>query len=503
MATDTKKTYLELENEFKSYSTLSGIAGVLGWDMQVNMPPKGAAKRANQLAMVSGLAHERLTSRKIGDLLENLKNVNGELSDAEKANVREMARDYDRATKVPQELVEELSRQQSLTHDIWGRAREKADFGMFAPELEKLVELTKKLAEAYGYKGTPLNALIEEYEPGATAESLTKLFDEVKAVTVPLSEKVINSKVKAKLDFQKNKFAAAKQKAFGELLIGKIGFDTEAGRLDTSIHPFCSGGLGDVRLTTRYDENMPTQAIFGIIHEMGHGLYEQGVAPETYGTPLSEALSYGLHESQSRMWENYIGRGLPFWKHFYPALLGYFGTELAGMSVEDWVLATNHVERSLVRVEADELTYDLHIILRFEIERGLFDGSISVSDLPKVWNKKVYDYLGLTPPNDGKEGVMQDVHWSGGSFGYFPSYSVGNIAAGQFWKKMHQDMHNMQSQIEAGNFKEILHWLRENVHLHGRRYSRDDLMLKATGRPLQTKDYLDYLTEKFSSLYSL
>lgn len=275
MATDTKKTYLELENEFKSYSTLSGIAGVLGWDMQVNMPPKGAAKRANQLAMVSGLAHERLTSRKIGDLLENLKNVNGELSDAEKANVREMARDYDRATKVPQELVEELSRQQSLTHDIWGRAREKADFGMFAPELEKLVELTKKLAEAYGYKGTPLNALIEEYEPGATAESLTKLFDEVKAVTVPLSEKVINSKVKAKLDFQKNKFAAAKQKAFGELLIGKIGFDTEAGRLDTSIHPFCSGGLGDVRLTTRYDENMPTQAIFGIIHEMGHGLYEQ------------------------------------------------------------------------------------------------------------------------------------------------------------------------------------------------------------------------------------
>jgi carboxypeptidase Taq len=503
MSSDLKKTYQELENEFKGYTTLSGIAGVLSWDMQVNMPPKGAGKRANQLAMVSGLAHEKLTSRKIGDMLEKLKSANGELSDAEKANVREMSRDYDRATKVPQELVEEISRQQSLTHEVWARAREKADFGMFAPELEKLVELTKKLAEAYGYQGTPLNALIEEFEPGATVDSLTRLFDEVKAVTVPLAEKVINSPVKAKLDFQKNHFAAEKQKAFGEMLIDKIGFDKQAGRLDTSIHPFCSGGLGDVRLTTRYHENMPTQAIFGIIHEMGHGLYEQGVAPETYGTPLSEALSYGLHESQSRMWENYIGRSLPFWKHFYPTLLNYFGTELKGMSVEDWVLATNHVERSLIRVEADELTYDLHIIMRFEIERGLFDGSISVSDLPKVWNKKINDYLGITPSNDGKEGVMQDVHWSGGSFGYFPSYSVGNIAAGQFWSKMHADMPNMESQIASGNFKDILHWLVQNVHLQGRRYSRDDLMKKATGKPLGTKDYLDYLTEKFSLLYNL
>lgn len=503
MSAEIKKVYAQLEAEFKQYSILSGIGGILGWDMQVNMPPKGAPKRADQIAMISGLAHERLTSSRVGEMIAKLKSANGELNEAEKANVREMSRDYDRATKVPQELVEELSRQESLAHEVWGRAREKADYSMFAPELEKLVSLTKRLADAYGWQGTPLNALIEGFEPGATVDSLTKLFDEVKAVTVPLTEKVIASPVKAKFDFEKNKFAAAKQKAFGEMLIEKIGFDKQAGRLDTSIHPFCSGGLGDVRLTTRYNEYAPQQAIFGIIHEMGHGLYEQGVAPETYGTPLSEALSYGLHESQSRMWENYIGRSLPFWKYFYPMLKQQFNSELDGMSAEDWVLAVNHVERSLVRVEADELTYDLHIILRFEIERDLFAGVISVSDLPTVWNKKIETYLGIIPPDDGKQGVMQDVHWAGGSFGYFPSYSVGNIAAGQLWKTMNSEMPNMSKQIESGNFAEILAWLRQHVHLLGRRYTRDELLMKATGKPLGTDGYLSYLTEKFGSLYKL
>jgi carboxypeptidase Taq len=503
MSADARKSYQELTKEFKQYSTLASIGGLLSWDMQVNMPPKGATKRANELALVSGLAHERLTSPRVGELISACKSANGTLSDAEKANVREMSRDYDRATKVPQELVEALSRQRSLTHDVWGRAREKADFAMFAPELEKLVALTKQLAEAYGYQGTPLNALIDEYEPGATVESLTKMFDEMKVVTVPLAEKVINSKVKANFAFEKNRFAAEKQKAFGEELIEKVGFDRQAGRLDTSIHPFCSGGFGDVRLTTRYNEHAPQQAIFGIIHEMGHGLYEQGVAAETYGTPLSEALSYGIHESQSRMWENYVGRSLQFWKCFYGKLQNYFGNELGGMTVEDWVLAVNHVERSLVRVEADELTYDLHIILRFELERDLFAGVISVADLPNAWNQKIEAYLGITPPNNGKEGVMQDVHWAAGSFGYFPSYSVGNIAAGQMWKKMQADMPMMSKQIESGEFKEILAWLRENVHQQGRRFTRDELLMRATGKPLGTQDYLNYLTEKFSSLYKL
>jgi carboxypeptidase Taq len=313
----------------------------------------------------------------------------------------------------------------------------------------------------------------------------------------------MDSKVKADFAFEKNTFSALKQKAFGEELITQIGFDRQGGRLDTSIHPFCSGGLGDVRLTTRYNEHAPQQAIFGIIHEMGHGLYEQGVTPETYGTPASEALSYGMHESQSRMWENYIGRSKPFWKKFFPTLQKQFSSGLSGLSMEGWLLAVNHVERSLVRVEADELTYDLHIILRFEIERDLFAGKITVSDLPRVWNQKIEAYLGITPPNNGKEGVMQDVHWGMGSFGYFPSYSVGNIAAGQLWKKMRADMPSMDKQIEAGDFREILNWLITNVHRFGRSLTRDDLLKRATGKPLAPQDYLTYLTDKFSELYHL
>jgi carboxypeptidase Taq len=282
-----------------------------------------------------------------------------------------------------------------------------------------------------------------------------------------------------------------------------VGFDRTAGRLDTSIHPFCSGGRGDVRLTTRYDEHYPQQAIFGIIHETGHGLYEQGVRHDTLGTPLSEALSYGMHESQSRMWENYIGRGRAFWKYFYPRMLKYFPDALAGVHEDDWVLTVNKVERSLIRVEADEATYDLHIILRFEIERDLFSGAISVNDLPAVWNRKFEDYLDLTPPNDGKEGVMQDVHWSQGSFGYFPSYSIGNLAAAQFWYTMREAMPDMDRKIEQGDFRDILTWLQENVHVHGRRYERDELLKLTTGKPLGTEDYVRYLTEKYSDLYKL
>jgi carboxypeptidase Taq len=501
--TDIRKTYENLITEYKAYTTLGSVAGLLHWDMQTMMPPKGAKQRADQMAILSGLSHQKLTSQKVGELLNNLKNSTNSLTEAERANLREIDIDYSRATRIPQELVEELTRQRSIAHSVWERAREAADFSMFAPELEKLVELSKKEAECIGYEETPLDALIDEFEPGATVSSLTAMFDEVKTATIPLLNKVLASQVKAKFDFQKNNFTAAKQKAFGGELTEAVGFDKQGSRLDTAIHPFCSGGRGDIRITTRYNPHAPQQAIFGIIHETGHGLYEQGLREETLGTPLSQALSYGLHESQSRMWENFIGRSWPFWKNFYPMLTKYFAKELQGMSVDDWVLAVNHVERSLVRVEADELTYDLHIILRFEIERDLFANKISVSDLPKVWNQKIEDYLGLTPPNDGKEGVMQDVHWGMGSFGYFPSYSVGNICAAQLWKTMNAAMPDMERKIEAGDFGDILNWLIKNVHEQGRSYSRDELMKRATGKPMAVADYVSYLTEKYSRLFKL
>lgn len=499
---DSQSTYQELVGKYREYSTLGSISGLLQWDMQTIMPPKGNERRADQLALLSGIMHSRLTSPRIGELVERLRSQNG-LTEEQRGNVREIARDYDKAARIPQELVEELSRQQSLAHEAWVKAREAADFATFAPHLEILVRLTAQMADYLGYQDTPLDALIDQFEPDATTAMFTRLFDELKAETIPLLQRILDSPIKADRSFLKEEYDPETQRLFGEEVMRQIGFDTEAGRLDTSVHPFCSGASGDVRITTRYNPRAPQQALFGIIHETGHALYEQGVNPQFIGTPLAEALSYGIHESQSRMWENFVGRGRPFWKFFLPRLKRMFSSQLSGVELDQFVLAINHVEPSLVRVEADEMTYDLHIIMRFEIERDLFAGKIAVADLPAVWNQKMKDYLGLTPPNDGKKGVLQDVHWSGGSFGYFPSYSLGNVAAAQFWYTMRKAMPDMDQQIERGNFSDILSWLRENVHVHGRLFKRDELMQRATGKPLKTADYVKYLAEKYSELYKL
>jgi carboxypeptidase Taq len=495
--------YDELLSKYADYSVLGTIAELLHWDMQTIMPPKGANKRADQLALVSGMMHSRLTSPHIGELLASIEAYSSELSPEQRANVREIGRDYARATKIPLRLVEELSRHQSACHEAWVKAREAADFGQFAPYLETMVRLTAEQAEYLGYQDTPLDALIDEFEPGATAAMFTGLFNELKAVTVPLLKRILHSAVKADNAFLARSYPADLQKQFGLEVMKTIGFDMEAGRLDVSVHPFCGGSYGDVRITTRYNEQAPQQALFGIIHESGHAMYEQGVDAAFLKTPLAQALSYGIHESQSRMWENFVGRGLPFWTYFMPALKRLFPSQLGDVSMDKFLLAVNHVEPSLVRVEADEMTYDLHIILRFEIERDLFAGKISVADLPEVWNAKMREYLGVTPPDNGKQGVLQDVHWSGGSFGYFPSYSLGNMAAGQFWFAMRAQMPDMDDKMAAGDFSGVLAWLRENVHHLGRRISRDELMIRATGKPLGTADYCRYLTEKYSALYKI
>ena len=495
--------YTELVTKYKEYSTLSSISGLLQWDMQTLMPPKGGERRADQLALLAGISHNKLTSPRIGELVNQLLSYNGELNDEQHANVREIGRDYRLATKIPTELVEELSRQRSLAHETWVKARETADFALFAPHLETLVRLTEEMAEHLGYRDTPLDALIDQFEPEATTAMFTNLFDELKAVNIPLLQKIMDSPVKADRQFLVGEYPAELQKQFGLDVMQKLGFDMQAGRIDTSVHPFCSGTGGDVRVTTRYNPRAPQQALFGIIHETGHALYEQGLNGSYLGTPLAEALSYGIHESQSRMWENLIGRSRAFWTYFLPRLKEVFPSQLKNVGHDQLVLAINHVEPSLVRVEADEMTYDLHIIIRFEIERDLFAGKLAVADLPVVWNQKMEDYLGVTPPNDGKEGVLQDVHWSSGSFGYFPTYSLGNIAAAQLWYSMSAAVPNIEQQIERGHFNNILQWLRENVHVHGRRFKRDELLMRATGRPLETADYARYLTSKYTELYKL
>ena len=499
----TMSAYDELVSRCKECSLIGSVTGLLHWDMQTMMPPKGGARRGEQLALLSGLAHSRLVDPRVGELIEFLGARVGELDEDQQANVREIGRDYQRATRIPQELVEEISRHQSHCHEVWVKARSTGDFDMFAPDLEKMVQLMAREAECLGYPQTPLDALIDLYEPDATTAMFTAFFEEIKAGIIPLLDKVTAAPVKVDRSFLRREFPESAQQKFGEAIVRQVGFDMEGGRIDTTVHPFCAGTLGDVRLTCRYDEHAPEKALFGIIHEMGHGLYEQGFSERDLGTPLSEALSYGIHESQSRLWENFIGRGLPFWTHFFPRLQKTFPQATAGVSLEQFVLAVNHVERSLVRVEADQLTYDLHIIVRFEIERDLFAGAISVSDLPRAWNRKMESYLGLTPPNNGTDGVLQDVHWSGGMFGYFPSYSLGNVAAAQLWYALRRDVPTMDQQVQSGEFKEVLAWLRDRVHQHGRRYSRDELMQRATGKPLGTADYVRYLTDKFSALYKL
>ena len=497
------KDYEELTAKYKEYYVLATVNGLLEWDMHSIMPSKGLEWRSEQLAQLSGLMHHKLTSSRIGELLDKLPSDCGDLSDEQKANVREIRRDYVKATKLPVELVEEMSREHSACNEIWIKARQAGDYSMFAPSLERVVKLASRMAEYLGYKDTPLDALIDQFEPEGTTAMFTKLFDEVKASNVPLLKKILNSPVKANQKFLAAEYTEELQNRFGMEIMKQIGFDMDAGRLDKSVHPFCSGSNSDVRITTRYNLHAPQQAIFGIIHESGHAMYEQGSNHDFWGSPLAEALSMGIHESQSRMWENFIGRGKPFWTFFLPKMKTHFPTQLTGVSVDDFVLAVNHVQPSLVRVEADEMTYDLHIILRFEIERDLFAGKITVSDLPKVWNAKMEEYLGVTPPNDGKEGVMQDVHWSGGMFGYFPTYSLGNMVAAQLWQTMRTAMPEMDKQMEAGNFADILHWLNKNIHQYGRRFKRDELIQKATGKPLGTTAYIRYLTEKYSALYKL
>ncbi|MBU0507550.1 carboxypeptidase M32 [bacterium] len=500
---DVETNYLELVAKYREYSTLNAVVGLLQWDQQTYMPPKGGAARAEETALLSGIAHEKITDPKVGDLIGKLEAATGELAEPQRVNLREIARDYRKATRVPKELVEELNRHQSISHEVWVKARESGRFADFAPSLEKMVELMARQAEHLGYKDTPLDALIDQFEPDATAAMFTVLFDELKAATVPLVQKVLASNVKADRAFLTRDYPAHLQKQFGERIMRQLGFDMDSGRLDTAVHPFCAGLLGDVRITTRYNVNAPQQSLFGVIHETGHGLYEQGLPAEHSGTPLSEALSYGIHESQSRLWENFIGRGRPFWVHFLPILKDTYPEPLRDVSLDQFLLAVNHVQRSLVRVEADELTYDLHIIIRFEIERDLFAGKIKVADLPQVWNEKIQTYLGVIPPNDGKEGVLQDVHWPAGLFGYFPSYSLGNIAAAQLWHALRRDLPNADAKVEAGDFSGILGWLREKVHVHGRGVSRDELLIRATGKPLQTADYARYLTDKYSALYHL
>lgn len=504
MAITAEKAYEELVTRCREIHTLGACEALLYWDERTYMPRGGAEGRSKQAALLSGIIHEKFTGPRIGELLSTIEGSNlvSNPESDEAVNVKELRRDYDKQVKLPKDLVEELARVTSLAQGIWGEAREKSDFSHFLPKLKEVIALKFRQAEAYGYDTEPYDALIDDYEPDATCEDISAVFASLRDELVPLVHAIVESGKHPDMSIIENDFPVDLQEKFGKESSAAVGFDYTTGRIDISTHPFTTGiGPGDVRITTRFNPKHFGQSFFGTLHEAGHGMYEQGLPDEHFGTPLAESVSLGIHESQSRMWENLVGRSLPFWKHFYPKAVDTFPS-LNGVKLDDFYFAINDVRPSFIRVEADEVTYNLHILLRFEIERDLFAGKIKAEDLPAIWNSKFKDYFGIEPSND-TDGCLQDIHWSAGLFGYFATYALGNLYASQFFAKAKEEMPDLEDKFASGNFSELKDWLRKNIHSQGKRYRAGDLVEKITGEPLSHQAMMTYLKAKFSELYGI
>ncbi len=508
MSGEHETAYERLKERLATIGDLRSTTSLLFWDQQTYMPTGGVAGRAEQMATLSRLSHEMLT----GAETERLLDTAGELdpSSEEGALIRRARRDYERATKLPSSLVAEISRVTAVAEPAWVRAREESDWSLFASHLDKVLYLEREAAEHLGYDDHPYDALLDAYEPGARKARLEPMFEELKRGVVPLIRAVAERTAEHSRDGEDRaaplhgEFGETEQEKFGRAVISAFGYDWERGRQDRSVHPFCisPGGADDVRITTRFDGGWLAPALFGTMHEAGHALYTQGVDPDYARTPLDGGTSMGVHESQSRLWENLVGRSRPFWSHYYPKLQEVFPEALKGVDSEVFYRAINVLEPSEIRVEADEVTYNLHILLRFELEVALIEGTLSVTDLPAAWNAGMEEYLGVTPKNDAS-GVLQDIHWADGLFGYFPTYTIGNVLSVQLFDEAVRAHAGIPEQIREGEFSVLLGWLRENVHRHGSRYYPDELIERATGRPLETAPYLSYLNNKFGELYDL
>ncbi|MCS7167784.1 MAG: carboxypeptidase M32 [Gemmatales bacterium] len=505
MARTPQQAYAELLRREKERALLTSSAALLAWDERTCMPRGGASYRAEQLALLARLAHEMLTDPITGELLAEASELPAaqQANTAEAAVLREIRRAYERAKKLPRSLVEELARATTLGQQAWEQARRMNDFASFRPHLERIVQLKRQEAEAVGYETTPYNALLDEYEPGETAENLCKLFNTLRHELMHIIQEVQATNRTPRRDILERDYPVHLQEVFVRSAAVAIGFDFEAGRLDVTAHPFCTSiGPRDVRITTRYNPRHFAPAFFGVLHEVGHGLYEQGLEPEHFGTPLGLACSLGIHESQSRLWENQVGRSRPFWEHFFPRAQQTFLESLRDVTLDEFVFAINEVRPSLIRVEADEATYNLHILIRFELEQALVTGDLVPADLPGVWNERYRQYLNLSPPDDA-QGCLQDIHWSAGLFGYFPTYTLGNLYAAQFMEKARQDLPQLDEQMRRGKFLELRDWLRENIHRHGQRYRAAELCRKVTGKTLSPEPFLSYLRNKYAQLYGI
>jgi carboxypeptidase Taq len=488
-----------LVDHLAAASDLDSAAAVLHWDQQTYMPPGGVNARAEALATLSRLSHGITASDETARLLD----AAGEPepgSDAA-AVVRLARRSHERATKLPSWLVADISRATALAEPAWRRSRADADFGSLVGHLREILDLQREAAEHLGYADHPYDALLDRYEPGATKARLESMFGDLKAGTARMVRAVAAAGEDRAAPIRAA-FDEARQEDFGKRIASAFGYDWGRGRQDRAPHPFCInfGGPGDVRITTRFDPYRLSPALFATLHESGHALYEQGVDPAYTRTPLAGGVSLGIHESQSRLWENLVGRSRPFWSHFYPRLQDAFPEVLGDTTAEDFYRAINAASPSEIRVEADELTYNLHVVLRFELEVALVEGSLAVADLPAAWNEKTEEHLGITPKDDAR-GVLQDDHWAIGYFGYFPTYTLGNVLSVQLFEAALKAHPEIPSEMERGEFGTLLAWLRENIHRHGKKHEPDTLIEHATGRPPETGPYLRYLGEKFGGLY--
>jgi carboxypeptidase Taq len=479
---------------------LGEIQALLEWDQQVTMPPRGTEQRGAQMAALAGLIHARLTDPALGDLIASLEDHPG-LDGDRRADVREARRARDRAVRIPAALVTARAEACALAQGVWVEARRTSDFGLFRPHLEKVLDLTRQVAAAIGTPD-PYDALLDEYEPGMTAAALRGIFDGLRPRLTSLLERIRGASRRPDPAILKRPCPAAAQEAFCRRLMADQGYDLTAGRLDASVHPFTSGTFGDVRITTRYDERWLPTALFGLLHEAGHAIYEQGLDPARYRDPAGATCSLGIHESQSRFWENLVGRSRPFWRHYYPLLKEAFPGTFDDVPDEGFYRAVNTVAPSLVRVEADEVTYNLHIILRFELEVLLVAGRLAVADLPEAWNERMRIYLGLTPPSDAL-GVLQDIHWSAGAIGYFPTYALGNLYAAQFMERLRADLPDLDGRVARGELAPVKAWLNEKIHRPGRRWLAPELCERVTGRPLSAEPALAHLEAKYADIYAL
>jgi carboxypeptidase Taq len=500
-----EQIYDQLCRHARETAMLAATEQMLAWDERTLMPPEAAEYRADQLTLLAGMIHERRTQPRLGEWLDELAEspLAAERHGDAGTTIRQLKRDYDRRTRLPQTLVEELARTASLAQNAWQTARADDDYKSFKPHLARTFELKRAQAEALSYPETAYDALLDDFEPGELTSTVRRVLAELRASLVPLVAAIADSPRRPDISILSRRFPLDMQEHFSRQAASSVGFDFRRGRLDVTAHPFCTGlGPHDCRITTRYDERSFNTAFFGTLHEAGHGIYDQGLRTECYALPPGEAVSLGIHESQSRMWENLVGRSRAFWEYFFPQAQQAFPEALADESLDDFYFAINDVRPSLVRVEADEATYNLHILIRFELEQALLADALGVEDLPTAWNDKYREYLGIVPPNDA-EGVLQDIHWAAGLVGYFPTYSLGNLYASQFFAAADKQLGGLAQQFARGDFQPLREWLITHIHEQGQRHTATELVEKISGKSLSHAPLMAHLRHKLGPLYGI